>query len=244
MLLLSGLLLAACGLAVYFAWTFDPLERDAVARDEPGRGARGGGSGRADRGAHERGHGASLVDQGGTGWTHHDWSQETELSRATALNLPGPTFWREAAAGGRAGDPQLLAMWRSFHHLAPEHGETPPLPFEPTAHRAELVEATGDASRTPSSCDVRVLPVATSEFSCVVRVMCDGRVLYPNPSQTAGYVRCDVENGRPVRAVDSGFTANDGDPAVDLDLARGTVRVEEYDAEGRPTYSATLRIQS
>lgn len=246
-LLASALIVAGCGYAVYRAFTFDPLAHDeaAEAEDERERHAR-----RAEQRARRRDRrmrSASSASAGGSGggWVHHDWGQETELSRALALHLPGPTFWRDAVQRGvPPEDPQLLAMWRSFHELAPEYGSPPPLPFEPTAHRAELVDATGDVSRSPSSCDVRVLPVSSGEFTCVVRVMCDGRVLYPNATQTAGYVQCEIQDGLPVRAVDSGFTARDGDPLVDLDLERGTVRVEEYDESGQPTYSATLRIQS
>ncbi|MCB9597950.1 MAG: hypothetical protein H6719_34860 [Sandaracinaceae bacterium] len=245
-LLLSALLVFGCGYGIYRAWTFDPLTQRAEIEDHDRDDRR---RARADRHGRRRDgrvrSGGVAGSTGGAGWVHHDWGTETELSRALTLHLPGPTFWRDAVDRGvPPEDPQLLAMWRSFHGLAQEYGEAPPLPFEPTAHRAELVDATGDVASSPTSCDVRVLPVASGEFTCVVRVMCDGRVLYPNATQTAGYVRCEIEDGQPVRALDSGFSARDGDPLVDLDLARGTVRVEEYDEAGQPTYSATLRIQS
>lgn len=241
---LSAILLAASGYAVYRAWTFDPIARESVTAEDGGRRDRDRDRRARARDARRARRPAATASHGGGAYVHHDWGQETDLSRALALHLPGPTFWQDARAGRvRPEDPQLLAMWRSFHGLA-EGDAAPPLPFEPTAHRAELVEASGDVANGPTSCDVRVLPVSSGEFTCVVRVMCDGRVLYPNAAQTAGYVSCEMRDGRPIRAVDSGFTARDGDPLVDLDLERGTVRVEEYDAEGQPTYSATLRIQS
>lgn len=243
--LLCALLIAGCGFAIYKAWTFDPLGHDSVATEDGGHRDR-----RHDRRDRDRRSrrthvaSASASHGGGGAYVHHDWSQETDLSRSLALHLPGPTFWQDARAGRiRPEDPQLLAMWRSYHGLATDDAP-PPLPFEPTAHRAELVDATGDVSHSPTSCDVRVLPVSSGSFTCVVRVMCDGRVLYPNEAQTAGYVSCEMRDGRPIRAVDSGYTARDGDPSVDLDLERGTVRVEEYDEAGQPRYSATLRIQS
>ena len=245
-LLLSALLVIGCGYAIYEAWSFDPLAGTSEVADS-------GDANRADRHGHRNGarssreHTSARVrSAGGTGaHVHHDWGQETDLSRALTLHLPGPTFWRDVRERGLPhDDPQMVAMWRSFHAYYDVDGEAPPLPFEPTAHRAELVDATGDVASSPTSCDVRVLPVTSGPFNCVVRVMCDGRVLYPNERQTAGYVPCEIENGQPVRALDEGFTARDGDPSVDLDLQNGTVRIEEYDAEGQPTYSATLRIQS
>lgn len=246
-LLLAALLVFGSGVAVYEALSFDALDDDdRVAQVDDDRADRRR-DGDRHRNRRDRSHGASAsrVRHGSGDYVHHAWGEESELTQQLALHLPGPTFWRDAVERGvPRDDPQMMAMWRSFHGLAPEYGGEPPLPFEPTAHRAELVDATGDAANTVDSCDVRVLPVASGSFSCVVRVMCDGRVLYPDSRQNAGYVRCEIEDGQPVRAVDSGSTARDGDPLVDLDLQNGTVRVEEYDASGEPTFSATLRIQS
>ena len=89
---------------------------------------------------------------------------------------------------------------------------------------------------------MRVLPVQTYAFNCLVRVMCEGRVLYPNPEQTAGYAPCEVEDGRPLRAVDDGHTAADGDPLVRVDVQAGTVTVEDR-GDGVDAYRATLRMR-
>ncbi len=242
-LLVCALLVAGGGFAIHQAFVFDPLERTVEADADSTRASRVG-EARGDRSQGARATGATGHGGGGA-YAHHDWGQETELSRTLALHLPSPNFWRDAAEHGPPrNDPQMFAMWLSYRNAPPGPGEEPPLPFEPTAHRAELIDATGDLASSPTNCDVRVLPVTSGPFNCVVRVMCDGRVLYPNAQQTAGYVPCEIENGQPVRALDEGGTARDGDPIVDLDLERGTVRVEEYDESGQQTYSATLRIQS
>lgn len=235
--MIATLLLAGSGYAVYRAATFTPSRSVAEARDDDGstRFARRASDGER-RARASRPHGGG---GGGGTYTHHDWTQESELARTMALGLPGPRFWNDAPD---ETDPQLTAMWRSFAMRRTDPDAEPELPFEPTATRARLVEAEGDVAASPTSCDVRVLPVASGPFNCVVRVMCDGAVLYPNPSQTAGYVPCDIENGRPVRAVDDGHTAGDGDPLVSLDMVAGTVTVEDRDATGARRYRATLRF--
>ena len=175
-------------------------------------------------------------------YQHHDWSQPSELQRTIGLGLPGPGFFGPRRPDLHQRDPQSFAMWRSFAN--PDDSADPELPFEPTASYATLIDATGDVDASPQSCDVRVLPVTAGQFNCVVRVMCDGNVLYPNPNQTAGYVPCEVENGRPIRAIDDGSTSSDGDPLVDLDLEAGTITVQDFGPDGAERYRATLRINS
>lgn len=207
--------------------------------DEPNRASsRSGG----DRRVAARG--SSRRARSGGAYEHHDWSTESELSRRIALGLPQSGFWEQPYDQVREQDPQLAAMWRSFQDLRAPDSEAPPLPFEPIAHRAQLIDSEGEVASNPSSCDVRVLPVQTGQFNCVVRVTCDGTTLYPHDGQDAGYVPCDVENGRAVRALDDGGTDSDGDPLVDLDLAAGTVTVEDYAPDGQRRYRATLRINS
>ncbi len=184
----------------------------------------------------------SRPSSGGGSYQHHDWGTESELSRRVALGLPLDGFWNQPPDFER--DPQLAAMWRSFHSHRESESDEPALPFEPTAHRAELLEAEGDVAASPSSCDVRVLPVDAMAFNCVVRVTCDGAILYPNQRQDAGYVPCEIEDGRPVRAVDDGQSDRDGDPLVDMDLGRGTITVEDSGPDGTRRDRATLRIAS
>lgn len=243
---IAAVLVLGCAFAIYEAFSFDPLavaasaERGPVSRPAS-RSVRSPHAASSRASTHRTaGHATS-----GAGYQHHDWGQETEFARAIALGLPGPTFWRDVESRGiPENDPQIAAMWRSFHMMSSPEGD-PSLPFEPTAHRAILVDSAGDVSANPASCDVRVLPVRSGPFNCVVRVMCDGQVLYPNPTQTAGYMPCELgEDGRIVRAVDSGHTASDGDPLVDLDFSNGTITVEELDESGHQRYRATLRITS
>ncbi|MGF1468481.1 MAG: hypothetical protein ACFCGT_20340 [Sandaracinaceae bacterium] len=138
-------------------------------------------------------------------------------------------------------DPQVFAMRRSFG-MNGDAGV--PLPFEPVNRQATLVSATGDRSlATGDRCEVRVLPVAAGGFNCLVRVMCGGEILYPNPSQTAGYVPCRVDRGRPTSARDGGPTDRDGDPLVSLDLSGGSVVVEDY-GPGVERFTARLRLLS
>lgn len=239
---MAALFVSGVAFVLFQVSRFDAVESSRAAAAERAREPSGA---RADRrssrsAASAGGGGASA---GGGGYQRHDWGRESELSRRIALGLPQPGFWRAPPASSEE-DPQLAAMWRSFHWQREADAEAPPLPFEPTAHRAELVHAEGDVAASPTSCDVRVLPVEASGFNCVVRVMCDGAVLYPNPSQNAGYVPCELEDGRPVRAVDDGQTDRDGDPLVDLDLVGGTVTVEDYAPDGSRRYRATLRIDN
>jgi hypothetical protein len=239
--IVAAAMVAGCGLAVYLTTADGPSGGGGAASDaaraEASR-ARPTGRGRVA----ERASGTHHASRASGAYEHHDWSRETELQRRMALGLPGPSFWREAEAGRLPRhDPQLLAMWRSFRHEAAD-GEAPELPFEPTATRARLVDAEGEVAASASSCDVRVLPVRSHAFNCVVRVTCDGEVLYPDARQRAGYVPCEIEDGRPVRAVDTGHTSRDGDPLVSVDLRAGTVTVEDRDETGASRYRATLRL--
>ncbi|MGE0785067.1 MAG: hypothetical protein AB7S26_05210 [Sandaracinaceae bacterium] len=243
---LAGLLAAISGACVWAATRYEPgsFGRDETAEADAHRG-RGTVSWRdPSRGRPAAGGGA------GGDYTHHDWREESAATRLVTLDLPSSTFWNDANQQviAQQNDPQLFNMWRSFHYDAnidQETGETEPqLPFEPTASHATLVDSEGDVIADPSSCAVRVLPARAAGFNCLVRVMCDGEVLYPEPGQRAGYVACDLENGRPVRAVDNSHSSSDGDPQVDFDLATGTVTVADYDESGAVRYRATLRIQS
>lgn len=167
-------------------------------------------------------------------WRHHDWAGvEDPSGRGALLEREGP----EVAP--HEEDPQARAMRRSY----PVDGDAGvALPFAPLERLARIVASEGAlAVPADSSCQVRVLPVRARELNCLVRVMCDGHVLYPNPTQTAGYAPCEVESGRPVRAVDDGPTASDGDPLVRFDLHEGLVTVEDR-GEGVTPFRATLRL--
>lgn len=181
------------------------------------------------------------------GWQHHAWGGEGDEAggaRDRSGNAP-PGHGHDGLIQAHASDddsydPQMRAMHRSFR-LEGDAGVAG-LPFSPSRHEARIVESEGSLGSSPSdSCEVRMLPVQTSQFNCLVRVMCGGRVLYPNPEQTAGYAPCDVEDGIAVRARDDGHTAADGDPLVSVDLHAGIVTIEDR-GDGVAPFRATLRL--
>lgn len=189
---------------------------------------------------------AGAIDPGeteeGVGWRHHDWGigaradhpQGPAPMRHDGLIPPGP-------ADDEVWDPQMDAMRHSYRFEGDAGGVA--LPFDPTNRRARVIDSDGVLPVAPNaSCEVRVLPVEAGGFNCLVRVICDGRVLYPNPTQTAGYAPCEVENGQPISALDDGHTAADGDPLVRLDMRAGTVTVEDR-GDGVDAYRATLQIR-
>lgn len=180
-------------------------------------------------------------------WRHHDWGAAETAPAAGSGDSPErpPGTPRDSetipppAADDEDYDPQMWAMRRSFRMQA-DGGM--PLPFSPSEHEASIVESEGELGVAASaSCEVRVLPVRTPRFNCLARVVCGGRVLYPNPTQTAGYVPCEIQDGEAVSAVDDGHTALDGDPLIRFDLQRGTVTVEDR-GDGVAPFRATLRI--
>lgn len=164
----------------------------------------------------------------------HAWTEEA------GTTPEGPA----AADPGRSDqvyDPQRSRMLRSFAMEGGDAGAR--LPFEGVELAARITASSGESGvADDAACALRVLPVSDAGFNCLIRVMCAGHVLYPNPSQTAGYVDCVVVGGRVVRAEDLGRTAVDGDPRLRLDLERGTVIVED-DGDGVERFSLSLRVQ-
>lgn len=190
--------------------------------------------------------GDPLEEGSGDGaWRHHDWGT-TDPAPPPGAAAPGQGGAASdgerippPAADDDDYDPQMWAMRRSYRIQA-DGGM--PLPFPPSEHEASIVESEGELGvASGASCEVRVLPVRTPRFNCLARVVCDGRVLYPNPEQTAGYVPCEIEDGEAVAAADDGHTALDGDPLIRFDLRNGTVTVEDR-GDGVAPFRATLRI--
>lgn len=134
-------------------------------------------------------------------------------------------------------DPQMAAMDR---WVGPVDGGVP-FHFNPTTSRGEITTIEGLPLQPGTACNVRILPIRTGGFSCMIRVMCDGLVLYPDPIQGAGYVACDVEDGRPTSAIDDGFTFADGDPTVHFNRDRRRVTVAD-DGPGVPHFRAEIEL--
>lgn len=122
-------------------------------------------------------------------------------------------------------DPQRLASQRSFHGADAGVGAAP---FQETWARGHLLSVDGSLdAHAGQECWVRVLPVGTGGYNCLVRVTCGETLLYPDGSQQAGYAPCDVEDGRVVRGTDRSTSGRDGDPTLDLDLGRGHLQVHD-----------------
>ncbi len=156
-----------------------------------------------------------------------------------------PNNWREVRrspfvhAPLAENDPQTLASRRSYG----DRGDSSVPPFYPTARVAHVVTSDGNSGvSVGSQCEVRVLPVLTSSFNCLVRVKCDGVILYPDASQEAGYAPCDALNGSPVRAHDGMFTGADGDPLLDFDVETGRVVISDGDTPESPRFTAVLQL--
>ena len=120
-------------------------------------------------------------------------------------------------------DPQMQAFERSYA-TAEDAGVRQP--FSIAYHRGTLVSASGTDVRPGASCEVRVLPVDSYSFNCLVRVMCDDVVIYPDDALRAGYAPCEVQGSEAVSAVDDSST--DGDREIDLDVRGRSVVVEEH----------------
>lgn len=162
-------------------------------------------------------------------WRRHAWTSDAGAGEAAD---------RRERPAERGYDPQRTAMERAFDGPVDGGG----LPFAPVRRAARLVSQEGLAGSTSDACEVRVLPARSGPYDCLVRVTCGSTVLYPNPSQTGGYVTCRLEDGRPVGVEDRGHTALDGDPRLTLDLRAGTVEVEDL-GDGVEPYRASLRLE-
>lgn len=117
--------------------------------------------------------------------------------------------------GRHFGPPRLVAA-------AP----TPGVAWSPFVRYGHVV-APGDpvAVAEGSACSVEVLPDfgGRADLDCRIVVRCDERLIY-GASDLDGFAHCGAV---PSYVVDESTTADDGDPAMTLDLASGRVTVEE-----------------
>ncbi len=211
--ILAGFMALSIGVAVWALSGGPGPATVARSGDEPGR------SGDRDH----RGH------------RHHGWADPAEHGG----------HWGAGPADGGPGaatDPQVAAYERSWQRFgdAGPGGHAPD--FSPVTHIGVLHSVEGDAPvQEGARCEVRLLPVLSSLFNCVVRVACDDVVLYPDQEQQAGYAPCDVSDGIALRATDDGVTTEDGDPTVDVDVPGRRVRVHD-DGPGVARFSADIGL--
>lgn len=137
------------------------------------------------------------------------------------------------------GDPQLE---RSRASYGGNDAGMPPFATWERVGRVASVTGTSPVA-VGETCSVRVLPVETQVFNCMVRVMCGDTLLYPDPNQGAGYVACSIgERGTPSYASDDATTDNDTDPMVEINLALAHVLVGDRANDGRE-YHATITLE-
>ena len=175
--------------------------------------------------------------------TPRDRPEEPHAAGTPAPSIPAiPAMPAISEAHDRVYDPQRAAMRRGFRITADDAGAA--LPFEPLERSAVITSVTGTLPfGSDAACTARVLPARSGRFNCLVRVICAGRIVYPNQAQTAGYVRCDLDgDGRPIRIADSGHSALDGDPMVHFDVASRELVVEDR-GDGVQPFRLALQVQ-
>lgn len=163
------------------------------------------------------------------------------LSRtASSATSRPPSTGSGAYARGveREVDPQMFAFERSYA-TAEDAGIRQP--FAIAYHRGTLVASEGLSVAAGARCEVRVLPVRTSGFNCLVRVTCGDVVLYPDDALNAGYAPCAVEGSEAITAVDD--SSSDGDREIDLDVRARSVLVQER-VDGRAIAVARVVLES
>lgn len=163
---------------------------------------------------------------------------------ASMLVPPAPTTFRVPFAAPTEtasveGDPQLE---RSRASYGGNDAGMPPFATWERLGRVASVTGTSPVA-VGETCSVRVLPVETQVFNCMVRVMCGDTLLYPDPDQGAGYVACSIgERGTPSYASDDATTDADTDPMVEINLALAHVLVGDRADDGRE-YHATITLE-
>lgn len=167
------------------------------------------------------------------------WSHETpDRDHPTVSRAPLSGSGAYATGVDRESDPQMMAFERSFS-TAEDAGVRQP--FSIAYHRGTLVSASGVSVHPGASCEVRVLPVRSFEFNCLVRVTCDDVVIYPDDALRAGYAPCEIEGSEAISAIDESST--DGDREIDLDVRGRSVVVQERIGDD-PIVSARVVLES
>lgn len=161
-------------------------------------------------------------------------------SSAHDPSRPGVGLTTHAAGIEREDDPQMLAFEQSFRG---DVDAGVPQPFSIAYHRGTLVSASGvEGVAAGASCEVRVLPVRSYAFNCLVRVTCDDVVIYPDDALRAGYAPCTIEGSEAISAVDD--SSSDGDREIDLDVRARSVVVQEHQGGASPSLHARVQLES
>lgn len=107
----------------------------------------------------------------------------------------------------------------------------------PSGPVVRVTRVDGDiAVRVGEACELAIEPATHPQLNCRVLLHCGDRWLYG--AGRTGYTNCVFEAGRAVTASDPSDT--DGDPALDLDLRAGTIRVT---ASSHPLRAVSLEVE-
>lgn len=174
------------------------------------------------------------------GWFGTQWEGPGPRPEPVAPGPRGLGLGTYATSIEHEDDPQMVAFNRSFQGQV-DAGI--PQPFSIAYHRGTLVSASGvDGVRAGASCEVRVLPVQSYSFNCLLRVTCNDVVVYPDDALRAGYAPCEIENREAVSAVDDSST--DGDREIDLDVRGRSVVVQEHQVDGAELVRLRVQLES
>ena len=122
-------------------------------------------------------------------------------------------------------DPQMQAFRQSYR-AEEDAGITQP--FSIAYYRGTLLSTSGvPGLNAGAACEVRVLPVASAAFNCLLRVVCNDVIVYPDERMQAGYAPCEIESGQVISAVDD--SSFDGDREINLNTRTRIVSVNEVD---------------
>ena len=106
----------------------------------------------------------------------------------------------------------------------------------PSGHVAEVTEARHPKLSGGERCEVKVTDAYKFGLNCRISVVCAGQQLYGG-KRLGGYALCELDaHDHAARSLEENISREDGDPAIDLDVAAGTVRVWDK----RWSVSATL----
>ena len=98
---------------------------------------------------------------------------------------------------------------------------------EPVSRAGQVSAARGRAGvAVGEACSIDVTAEARSNLNCRVTIRCGERTLFGGPL-LGGYAECGVTGKQYSSALDPMPSARDGDPMLELDLARRTAKVAD-----------------
>ncbi len=125
---------------------------------------------------------------------------------------------------------------------------SPPLPPPPTVQppftlEATVTEVTGSlAGRVQSRCRLAIEEVSSIEgMRCRTQIVCDSILVYGGPQ--AGYFPCTLDAPRrSVSGSDTQTTGDDGDAAMTIDTASGSLRISDDASSRNGAFTLVARL--